>query len=306
LTYQTTLETATGGRGTRDITWTSVSSSAGGHGNEDHVAVFERDRYTDIVVLDGASSVAQANYVDQDSGDVAWFVRHFCSAFGDALAGHGAQEELVRRALDATRAAFADRTVGQPVPMYAWPIAAMTWIRMMPGRGGSDLILYCLGDCKTLLLRPDGSVQDLDPYVNPQEAVVQEAIAALVREGVTDPRARRERLLAMLRRRREEQNTAPFPAALCLAPAGPFAARRHALRAEPGARLLVMTDGFYRLVEPYRLYSDAGLARACAERGLHAMLDELRAHEDAAGAGTGMAVKPADDASAVSWHFQER
>jgi hypothetical protein len=255
------------------------------------------------VVLDGASSVAQQNYIDQDAGDAAWFVRRFAADFGAALAGHGSQEQLVRRALDATRAAFEDRTAGHAAPVYAWPIAAMTWIRILPGRGASELILYCLGDCKTLLLRPDGSTQDLDPYVNPQEAVVADAIAALAREGVSDPRARRERLLPMLRRRREEQNTAPSPEALCVAPAGPFAARRHSVRVEPGCLLLVMTDGFYRLVQPYGLHTDASLARACARDGLDAMLAALRAHEHAAGAGTGLAVKQADDASAVAWRF---
>jgi hypothetical protein len=280
-----------------------VSSAAGGHGNEDYVAVFEQDGLADLVVLDGASSVAPQNYIDQQAGDVAWFVRRFGADFGAALAGHGSQEQLVRRALDATRAAFEDRTLGQAAPVYAWPIAAMTWIRILPGRGASELILYCLGDCKTLLLRPDGSVQDLDPYLNPQEAVVADAIAALAREGVCDPRARRERLLPMLRRRREEQNTAPHPEVLCMAPAGPFAARRHSVRAEPGSVLLVMTDGFYRLAEPYGLFSDASLAEACVREGLDAMLARLRAHEQAAGAGTGMAVKQADDASAVAWRF---
>lgn len=282
--------------------WTSVSSAADGHGNEDHVAVFEQDGVCDIVVLDGASSVAQEDYIDREAGDVAWFVRRFSAAFGRALGGRGPQEQVVRAAMDEVRAEFRARTDGVAVPVYAWPIAAMTWIRIMPGRGGFDLILYCLGDCKTLLLRPDGGVQDLDPYVNPQEAVVQDAVAALAREGVLDPAARRERLLPMLRRRREEQNTAMRPPGLCLEPAGPFAARRQAVRAEPGSMLLAMTDGFYRLCEPYSLYTDAGLARACARDGLESLLAELRAHERAGGAGTGVAVKQADDASAVAWH----
>jgi len=282
--------------------WTSVSSAADGHGNEDHVAVFEQDGVSDVVVLDGASSVAQQDYIDREIGDVAWFVRRFSAAFGKALTGRGPQEQVVRAALDEVRAEFHARTIGVAVPVYAWPIAAMTWIRIMPGRGASELILYCLGDCKTLLLRPDGGVQDLDPYVNPQEAVVREAVAALARDGVQDPAARRERLLPMLRRRREEQNTALQPPALCLAPAGPFGARRHALRAEPGAMLLAMTDGFYRLADSYALYTDAGLARACARDGLETLLAELRAHERTGGAGTGLAVKQADDASAVAWH----
>lgn len=282
--------------------WTSVSSAADGHGNEDHVAVFEQDGVADIVVLDGASSVAQQNYIDREIGDVAWFVHRFSAAFGRTLAGRGSQEQVVRAALDEVRAEFHARTDGVAVPVYAWPVAAMTWIRIMPARGGSELILYCLGDCKTLLLRPDGGVQDLDPYANPQEALVKEAVAALAREGVLDPAARRERLLPMLRRRREEQNTALQPPGLCLEPAGPFAARRHALRAEPGSMLLAMTDGFYRLSDSYALYTDAGLARACARDGLETLLAELRAHERTGGAGTGLAVKQADDASAVAWH----
>jgi hypothetical protein len=286
------------------MVWTSVSSAAGAHGNEDHVAVFEqRGGVVDIVVLDGGSSVAAQDYICRETGDVAWFVRRFSAAFGKALAGHGAQEQLVRNALETVRAEFRQRTAGTAVPVYAWPIAAMTWIRILPGRGGDELILYCLGDCKTVLRHPDGGVQDLDPWVNPQEAILQDAIGALAREGISDLAARRELLLPMLRRRREEQNSAPSPGALCLAPAGPFAARRHALRAEAGAALLCMTDGFYRLVEPYGLLSDAALLQACAQEGLDSLLARLRRHEQAAGSGTGMAVKQADDASAVFWQF---
>jgi hypothetical protein len=284
------------------MAWTSVSSGALGHGNEDHVAVFEQDRMADIVVLDGATSVAQQDYVAPDGGDVAWFVHRFGSAFGQALAGRGSQEQMVRTAVDAVRADFEDRTAGLAVPVYAWPVAAMTWIRIMPLGEVAELIVYCLGDCRTLLLRADGSVRDLDPWVNPQEAVLQEAIAGLVREGVADPAARRERLLPMMRRRREEQNMAPAPQILCLAPRGPFAARRYAVRVERGATLLVMTDGFYRLVEPYRLYKDAGLLQACADGRLEALMGELREYERASG-GAGLAVKQADDASAVVWHF---
>jgi hypothetical protein len=234
---------------------------------------------------------------------VAWFVRRFSAAFGEALAARTPQEQAVRTALESVRSAFQWHTAGQAVPVYAWPIAAMTWVRILPGRGVSELILYCLGDCKALLRRPDGSVQDLDPWLNPQEAVLQDAIARLAAEGISDPALRRERLLPMLRRRREEQNTAPMPQSLCLAPAGPFGARRYSVQAEPGSVLLVMTDGFYRLVDPYRLHTDASLAQACVSDGLDAMLGRLRAHEHAAGAGTGMAVKQADDASAVAWGF---
>jgi hypothetical protein len=64
-----------------------------------------------------------------------------------------------------------------------------------------------------------------------------------------------------------------------------------------------MTDGFYRLVAPYGIYTDSGLVQSCVREGLDGMLARLRRHEHAAGSGTGMAVKQADDASAVLWQF---
>ena len=48
-----------------------------------------------------------------------------------------------------------------------------------------------------------------------------------------------------------------------------------------------MTDGFYRLVSPYRRYSDAQLIERAGSEGLGALLTELR----------GMEADPADDAS---------
>jgi hypothetical protein len=87
---------------------------------------------------------------------------------------------------------------------------------------------------------------------------------------------------------------------LCLRPAGAFAARCVTLEVAHGATLLAMTDGFYRLADPYALYAPAQLVDACAERGLEAMLAELRALE-AGGGAPGLAVKAVDDASAVMW-----
>ena len=71
----------------------------------------------------------------------------------------------------------------------------------------------------------------------------------------------------------------------------------------PGSALLVMTDGFYRLVEPYGLYADGELAARCRLLGLDAMLGELRSYEDRTFGTAALAVKRADDASAVLWEM---
>lgn len=280
--------------------WTAVSDGAGKGSNEDLVAVHERDGVTDVLVLDGATSVAERDYADRAIGDVAWFVRRFAHEAECLLGAHEDVAAVVDGAVRRTRAAYLERIAGQAVPDHAWPIAALTWTRIRQRAGHEEIELFCLGDCKALLRAPDGSVRDLDPWVNPQEGVVKAALAALRAEGVLDPVERHARMLPLLRARREQQNAAAAPDVLCLRPAGGFTARRAALRAPPGASLLGMTDGFYRLADPYGLYADAGLAHACLERGLAAMLAELRAAEAVGGIGD-MPLKAADDASAVLW-----
>jgi len=56
--------------------------------------------------------------------------------------------------------------------------------------------------------------------------------------------------------------------------------------APPGTRVLMMTDGFYRLVSPYGRYDDAVLIEAASRQGLGVLPGELRALE----------ADPADDA----------
>ncbi|WP_229455220.1 hypothetical protein [Massilia sp. KIM] len=256
---------------------------------------------TDLIVIDGGSSVAERHYVDEVRGDVAWFAQEFAAALVSTLDAATTQGDAAVAAAHRLHRDFVARTQGQEVPAYAWPIAAMTWARIRRVEGGQRLQLYSLGDCKTLLRTAEGRTIDLDPFVNPQEAVLQAEIARLVAQGLTDAAQRKARLLPMLRERRVQQNAAASPSILCLKPAGPFAARTLELRLDPGAALLVMTDGFYRLVDPYGLHTDASLVERCAEAGLNAVLEELRAFESGSVAGGALTVKRADDASAVLW-----
>jgi hypothetical protein len=182
----------------------------------------------------------------------------------------------------------------------------MTWVRVTHLDNCASLNIYCLGDCKTFLLSPDKRVVDLDPYINPQELILQDEIARLLDEGVSDPAARRERLMPMLRARREFLNSSDSPTVLCLAPNGPFKAREHAARVEPGSMLIAMTDGFFRIVDTYNIYSVEGLANLCRNGHLEAVVKQLRDFETASLASANLAVKRADDASAVTWLFRSQ
>lgn len=283
------------------MTITHISAGAVAHRNDDHVAVFTHAGVTDILVIDGGTSVADRDYLDPVQGDVAWFVHAFTSALEQELQPGRSQQDCVHAAIDSVRARFDDMTDRASMPLHAWPIAALTWMRIGERNGAQCATLYGLGDCKSLLRTPTGACTDLDPFVNPQDAVLQAEIAKLHTAGLTDPVERRERMLPMLRARREFQNTQPAPAVLCLRPNGVFDARISSIDLEPGASLLIMTDGFYRLVDPYGRYTDSGLAQACIERGLSAMLDELRTYETVVGGTGARSVKASDDASAAIW-----
>ncbi|MGJ9419798.1 hypothetical protein ACHAC9_18885 [Massilia sp. CMS3.1] len=282
------------------MTTEQISRAPDSGSNEDLVAAFESAGLSDLLVLDGATSVADTDYIDPRQGDVAWFVGAFAAALEAALAPGVTQAVAVRRALDAVSAAYRERAGAAPIPVYAHPLAALTWIRIRHMDDHLALSLYCLGDCKVFALDAAGAVLDLDPYVNPHEAVLQEAIAALGLAGVVDPDLRRARLLPMLRARRAFQHGSAAPDVLCLAPQGEFKARQYALRLPLDAAVLAMTDGFYRLVDPYGRYTIDELAGRCRTHGLAVLMDELRAFEAARASGP-LAVKSADDASALLW-----
>ncbi|WP_313170015.1 protein phosphatase 2C domain-containing protein [Massilia oculi] len=278
-----------------------ISAGATSQRNDDHVAVFNHAGTTDILVIDGGTSVAERDYLDPVHGDVTWFVHAFTAALEQELAPGRGQQECVHAAIGVVRSGFEQMAGHSAMPLHAWPIAAMTWLRVGERNGIQRAALYSLGDCKTLLHTAAGGCIDLDPFVNPQDAVLQAQIEKLRAEGVTDPEQRRERMLPMLRARREFQNTQPAPTVLCLHPNGAFQARVQNVELAPGTSLLIMTDGFYRLVDPYGRYTDDALVEACLERGLPAMLDELRTHEAVTGGTGARAVKAADDASVAIW-----
>lgn len=279
----------------------SVSSGAQAHHNEDWAGSFSPPGGTDLVIIDGATSVAERDYIDPELGDVRWFVTRFVAALETAVDAGLGQADAVRAATAAVDREFRERGAGQDVPPYAWPIAAMSWVRADRTGQGHRLALYCLGDCKVLMHTPDGAITDLDPFVNPQEGIVRAEIARLQDEGVADPAARMARLMPMLRARRIFQNTAPRTNSLCLRPNGDFGARTRTVHAAAGSTVLAMTDGFYRLVDTYGLHTPQSLFALCLEHGLQAALAQLRGHEAAAQAAAPATVKRADDASAILW-----
>jgi len=249
-------------------------------------------------VIDGATGVAEAELVPGADSDAAWFARRLSAAFASLFDPIAPVEAQMRSAIDAVAADYR-RLVGPvEVPRHALPSAAGVWVRWT---AAGWLELAALGDCRALLRTADGVVRSLGPRrLDLGDALVNAAVRTLQATGVRDPAAVRERLAGRLRETRTRMNR---PGGYWVFSIEPAAAGHLDLdRAElaPGAVLLLVSDGLFRLVDTYRAYTPEGLVAAAAERGLRPLHEELRRIEaEDAGCTRFVRLKPRDDASGL-------
>ena len=109
-----------------------LSDAAGAKNNEDLVAVYLHNAgIVDILIFDGASSVSEKNYFDTFAGDASWFVSTFSALLKEVVAHGLSQHDSIKLALarfERDVEASLDLT---HIPAYAYPIAAVTWARII-------------------------------------------------------------------------------------------------------------------------------------------------------------------------------
>lgn len=158
------------------------------------------------------------------------------------------------------------------------PAASFALVRLI----GSEIEVLRLGDCLVLLEASDGAVTVMDhPVLAAIEAETRSALLTLRAQGITDPK---QTFTAMMPRLRAERLRRNLPDGY-----GVLAAERSCLAmihldripAQSVRRILLASDGYYRLVDHYDAASDAELVRHTAERGADAMMRQLRAIEAA-------------------------
>lgn len=251
-------------------------------------------------VLDGATGLASGRLLTGPS-DAAWLA----ATYDDLFRAHADRadlgpEHLLAGLIETVTASFAAQALRPPEHRYELPSAGMVLVRLRRGR----LEYARLGDCRAILAPAGGPiVSTRRPPLHRLDARAVRRLVALRRQ---DPQAAhaalRRALLDELRANRGRLNQAGGYWVLGTDPA----AARHAetggvpLTAGP-VRGLLVSDGFYRLVDTFRAYPDdtALLARALAH-GLAPLLAELRALEDADPECVAVPrLKPRDDATAL-------
>jgi hypothetical protein len=232
-------------------------------------------------VLDGATGLADRCLLPGNS-DAAWLARQY-----DAMLRERADdaEQRPRRLLADLIAAVARRFEAESRPYkhrFELPSAGMVLVRLRKG-----LLEYArLGDCHAIFRLPGGAVVSTRRPVllNRLDATVVRKMQALRERGEVDSfDEARKAVQGDLRANRARLNR-PFGYwVLGTEPRAVWRMEVGTLALPEGGRItgLLVTDGFYRLVDTIGVIKDGGdLLERALETGLRPMLAELRGQED--------------------------
>jgi hypothetical protein len=277
----------------------TATTQAGSEVNEDGYGCWPVQAPRAAWVLDGVTGINDRALLPGPT-DAAWFVAQVQEALPPLLSKApempaanliGALvDELERRQSAAWRDA-------RGADGRETPAASFALVRLI----GADIEVLRLGDCLVLLEASDGAVTAMDhPVLAAIEAETRDALLALRAQGIADPKQAFAAMMPRLRAQRRRRN---LPDGY-----GVLAAERSCipmlhvdrLPAQSLRRILLASDGYYRLVDHYGAASDAELVHRTAELGADTMLQQLRAIE----AGDPLAMryprlKIVDDATAL-------
>jgi hypothetical protein len=226
-------------------------------------------------VFDGATGIGDRLVFPDLGSDAAWLARLAAETF--AQAGASADPaEIVRRTSASARAAVSAATDLDRLARHAWPTCSFEMARL----GGDFLELAGLGDCIAFVREASGASAMHSAMPANREREMAWARRLLGEAGGFDAMAeipRRGEILEKMRHARDRHNT-PGGNVWTLGLVEEAAARisRMRLPAATGTRILLMSDGFSALVEAYRRHSPEALIPLAGERGLAALLGELR------------------------------
>jgi Protein phosphatase 2C len=277
----------------------TAATQPGSKVNEDGYGTWPAEAPRAAWMLDGVTGINDRALLPGPS-DAAWFVAQVQEALPILLSASPDRPAadlvaaLVRELEQRQSAAWLD---ARGADGRETPAASFALVRLI----GSEIEIARLGDCLILLEAADGAVTVMDhPVLAAIEAETRAALLALRTTGIIDPK---QAFAAMLPRLRAERRCRNLPDGY-----GVLAAEQSCvpmlhvdrISAHDVRRVLLASDGYYRLVDHYNAASDAELVRRTAELGADSLLAQLRAIEAADPlATTYPRLKIADDATAL-------
>lgn len=245
-------------------------------------------------IFDGASGIGPGVIAGAPSDP--WWLVH---AVNDALKANWrddlATPDLCRAAMTDVAARFAEAAGSPPPDLADCPTACLLMARLWEGR----LELSSVGDCWMLRAGADGVTEFGVKISDEVAAPVRDELARLTAAGVAGAELF-ERLVPLERAVRAKANIDGGYAIVDLTDRWTGRLARAEVEAAPGDTLLLMTDGFYRLIDTFGLYDAQTLMTAARRGGLAPLYDELRAVEQADAACVRFPrIKKSDDVAAA-------
>ena len=242
------------------------------------------------VVLDGTTPLGDP--LMPGNSDAAWIAtfgaRRLLAHLRD---GEGARHAL-RGALADAQKSFNALRRGPPEDVWQTPCASM----MLAAQDENAIEFLWLGDCAALLSQ-GGAVQVIGENFDKkaEEGSRARTLSRARGKVATD----RSHFLDALRAARNRVNSGNYWLFSPDVRAATHVSRR-IVKVQPGAQLLLASDGFLALASDYGVYSADSLMQACQDKGLAALGEELRAIENADALGEKFPrFKKSDDATAL-------
>jgi hypothetical protein len=260
--------------------------SPGGAGGGDDRYGFDEAAGT-AWVIDGATDVTDVRLFPEAESDAAWYAEALSARLTtppephDSAIGYlkAAITDVAHRAEETARADLSD------LPRHMLPSAAGVWMRL---RADGFLELLWLGDCIALVRPGRSGAVSVYGELDKIDAETREVHASA--DETKDVRRKRMQV------GRDRMNTAAGYKILSVHPEALDHAGTARLPVAPGGRVLLVSDGLFRLVAPYGLRTAEGLFDGAETIGLGGLLDELRSYErDPARAGLASGRRKASD-----------
>ena len=254
--------------------------------NEDRWGALEQSAW----VLDGSTGLTTERVLPGPS-DALWLMERVDLGLKGRADEAPSLAAALRPTLAEARTEFVRVALRRDAEAADMPCGSLVMLRVREGVAE----MSSLGDCRIV----DGKGRSFGTSgVTALDERLVEEVVALQKQGVPH-RKIWQRLLPMTRRHRALMNRAEGYWTTDVTGAGLDHIEIERVPTRAGDDFLMMSDGFYRLVDTYRRYTYATLMEM-AQRGLAPLLQELREIEDEdPECRTYPRLKPRDDATAM-------
>jgi serine/threonine protein phosphatase PrpC len=227
--------------------------------------------------IDGATGVSDRPPLVVGTTDAAWLAGELNAALHAVFNRPDAELERALAGVEAKlRADFLAIDRAPVTPAGEQPTAALAVAALR----GETLHLIGIGDCRIICEERTGEVGEFNPSaIGPAEAlIVAERRRLLAQYPGEDPWPRLKAFIRPLRERANQEGGYSV-----VHPTRPWSNRvvRETRERRKVRRLLLLSDGLYRLVDVFTAVTAAGLMQAAVAKGLSRLYAELRALEDA-------------------------